>query len=88
MISKKDVSLVVKSENEKNLQKAREKIDAEIKKQYKGSSKTVSVDLDWMKSKLLVEQLKSEYEAPDAGWKAEINAGSGYDGSWCILILS
>ena len=32
MISKKDVSLVVKSENEKNLQKAREKIDAEIKK--------------------------------------------------------
>ncbi len=46
MISKKDVSLVVKSENEKNLQKAREKIDAEIKKQYKESSKTVSVDLD------------------------------------------
>ena len=59
-----------------------------LKKQYKESSKTVSVDLDWMKSKLLVEQLKSEYEAPDAGWKAEINAGSDYDGSWCILILS
>ena len=68
--------------------KQERKLMLKLKKQYKESSKTVSVDLDWMKSKLLVEQLKSEYEAPDAGWKAEINAGSDYDGSWCILILS
>lgn len=90
MIHKKDVVKIIANESATNLQKARDQVDAEIKKQYgKSSVDKISIDLLWLNSLALVKQLKQEYEDPAlGGWTVEIRSGSEYDGSWCNLILS
>lgn len=72
------------------MKKARDQIDAEIKKQYgKSYMDKISIDLLWLNSVPLVKQPKQEYEDPAfGGWIVEISSGSEYDGSWCNLILS
>ena len=90
MIHKRDVVKTIANLNSQNLQKARDQIDAEIKKQYgKSSIDKISIDLLWLNSDVLVKQLKQEYEDPNSGgWTVEINSGSSYGDSWCGLILS
>ena len=90
MIHKKDVVKIIADENAANLKKARDQIDAEIKKQIsKSYMDKISSDVLWLNSVPLVKQLKQEYEDPAlGGWTVEIRSGSEYDGSWCNLILS
>ena len=90
MIHKKDVVKIIANESATNLQKARDQVDAEIKKQYgKSSVDKISIDLLWLNSLALVKQLKQEYEDPAfGGWTVEISSGSSYDDGWCNLILS
>ena len=94
MIRKSNVITTSSSnKNEINLQKARDQIDGEIRKQYnKCCFDEIVIDLRWLNSDQLADQLKQEYQDPNYGeWKVRIDSGlsrSEDDIGWCNLILS